>query len=121
VSAAVEANEERLEAIWEQLAVPWAENEERLVETGAIAVFVRKRGHWYHLKDRGEAVARARALGAPSDWLAVAERVVREEGFNVNQSGVVFVQVVEGRDLGSLVLRLADCAERVRSALLDAA
>ncbi len=118
---ALEPNEQWLEAIWEQLAAPWAENEERVIETGAIAVFVRKRGHWYHLKDRGHAVAQARELGAPNDWLAVAERMVGEEGFNVNQSGVVFVQVVEGRDLGSLVLRLADCAERMQAALLDAA
>jgi hypothetical protein len=45
---------------------------------------------------------------------------VAEEGFNVNGSGVVFVSVTEGRDLASILLRLSDCAERVRAALLDA-
>jgi len=65
-------------------------------------------------------VARARALGAPDDWFEAAERIVAEEGFNVNGSGVVFVSVTEGRDLASILLRLSDCAERVRAALLDA-
>ena len=90
-------------------------------QSGAIAIAVEKRVHWYHLKDRGEAVARARALGAPGDWLTIAERVVAEEGFNVNRSGVVFVSVTDGRDVASIVLRLSDCAERVQAALLDTA
>ncbi len=92
-----------------------------MVETDAIPIVVQKRGHWYHLKDRGEAVAQARALGASSDWLAIAERVVDEDALNVNRSGVVFVSAVEGRDVASLVLRLSDCAARVQAALLDAA
>ena len=110
---------QRLDAIKEQLAPPWTENEERVIATGAIPIAVQKRGHWYHLKDRGEAVARARALGAPDDWLDAAERLVAEEGFNVNRSGIVLVSAVEGRDVASLVLRLSDCAERVQAALLD--
>ena len=92
-----------------------------MIETGAIPIAVQKRGHWYHLKDRGEAIARARTVGAPGDWLAVAERIVAEEGFNVNRSGVVFVSLTEGRDVGGMLLRLSDCAERVQTALLDAA
>ena len=111
----------RLDAIREQLAPPWTENEERVVEIGTIPILVQKRGHWYHLKDGGEAVARARALGAPSDWLTIAERVVDEDALNVNRSGVVFVSAVEGRDVASLVLCVADCAERVQAAMLDAA
>jgi hypothetical protein len=80
---------------------------------------VRKRGHWYHLDDLGEAVSRAREVGAPGDWLRIAEDVVAREGFNVNRRGVVFVSAVEGRDLVSLTMRLADCAESVHAALLD--
>jgi hypothetical protein len=38
----------------------------------------------------------------------------------VNRSGVVFVQAFDGRDVARYILRLADCAERVQSALLDA-
>jgi hypothetical protein len=34
--------------------------------------------------------------GKPSGWFPVAERVVVEEGLNVNRAGVVFVPVVEG-------------------------
>jgi hypothetical protein len=52
---AVETTERRLESIREQLAPPWTDNEERVVETGAIPIAVEKRGHWYHLEDRGEA------------------------------------------------------------------
>jgi hypothetical protein len=112
---------ERLERAWQRLAPPWAEDEERVLEARTFAIAIRKRGHWYHLDDRGGAVARARALGAPSDWLAIAEQVVRQEGFNVNRRGVVFVSAVEGRDLASLAVRLAHSAEAVHAALLDAA
>jgi hypothetical protein len=117
----VTAATQRTDAISAQLAAPWAEGEKRVVETGAIPIVVHKRGRWFDLKDGGEAIAQARAAGAPEDWLAVAERVVAEEGFNVNRSGVVFVSVVEGRDLAGILLRLSDCAERVQAALLDAA
>jgi hypothetical protein len=117
----VETTERRLESIREQLAPPWTENEERVVETAAIPIAVEKRGHLYHLKDRGEAIARARTVDTPGDWLAIAERVVAGEGFNVNRRGVVFVSVTEGRDVANILLRLSDCAERVQAALLDAA
>jgi hypothetical protein len=117
---AVETTQRRLE-IKEQLEPPLTESEERVVETGAIPIAVERRGHWYHLKDRGEAIARTREFGASGDWLAIAERVVSEEGFNVNRSGVVFVAVTEGRDVAGILLRLSDCAERVQAALLDAA
>jgi hypothetical protein len=115
----VETTEHRLDAIREQLATPLAEGELRMIETGAIPISVHKRGIRYDLDDRGEAVARARAVGAPSAWLEVAERVVDEEGFNVNRRGVVFVQTFERRDVASYILRLSDCAERVQAALLD--
>jgi hypothetical protein len=103
----------------EQLAPPWADREERVVEAGRFPISIRKRGHWYHLDDGGEAVARARSLGASGDWLSVAERVVAQEGFNVNRRGVVFVSAVEGRDLATLTERLGACAEAVHAALLD--
>jgi hypothetical protein len=117
----VESAEERLEAVRARLAPPWAENEERVVEARAFAVFVRKRGHRYDLDDAGEAVASARSLGATGDWLRVAEDVVVEEGFNVNRRGAIFVPAVEGRDLASLAVRLGACAEAVQAALLETA
>jgi hypothetical protein len=118
---AVDATRERLDAITAQLAGPWAESEERVVDTGSIPIVVHKRGRRYDLDDRGEAVARARALGAPREWLPIAEDVVDASGFNVNRRGVVFVPVVEGRDIPRLVARLSECAEAVLSALLDEA
>jgi hypothetical protein len=117
----VDAAQERLQAIRDQLAPPWPESEERTIDTGSMQIVVRRRGHRYYLDDRGASVARARALGASGDWLGIAEDVVAQEGFNVNRTGVVFVSAVEGRrDLASLTVRLADCAESVHAALLDA-
>jgi hypothetical protein len=66
-------------------------------------------------------VAKARAVGAPGRWLEVAERVMAVEGFNVNRRGVVFVDVVEGRDLVQLVLRLGECAYAVHGELVESA
>ncbi len=113
--------EDRLDAARSGLAHPWAEREERTVEAGAFPITVRKRGNRYDLDDGGKAIAKARALGVPTDWLPIAEDVVAREGFNVNRRGVIFVPVVEGRDLASLSVRLAECAEFVHAALLDAA
>jgi hypothetical protein len=118
---AVEAAE-RLERIREQLDPPLARDEERTLETGSVPIVVRRRADRYYLDDQGMSVSEARALGAPSDWLRVAEEVVAQEGFNVNRRGVVFVTIVHGRrDVASIALRLADCAEDVRRALLDTA
>jgi hypothetical protein len=117
----VETEQARLQAVREQLAPPWEEGEERTIDTGSGPIVVRKRGHWYHLDDGGEAVSRARELGAPGDWLRIAEEVLAREGFNVNRRGVVFVSAVEGRDIASLAVRLADCAESVHAGLIDAA
>jgi hypothetical protein len=110
----------RLERIRRQLDPPLHRDEERTLETGGVPIFVRRRADRYYLDDRGVAVSEARALGAPSDWLRVAEEVVAQEGFNVNRRGVVFVTIVFARrDVAGIVLRLADCAEAVRAALLD--
>jgi hypothetical protein len=122
----MEATADRIDAIRQQLAPPWTESEERVVETGAIPILVKKRGRWYHLGDGGEAIARARATGdAPRNWLEVAERIVAEEGFNVNRSGVVFVEAVDHPEFAAkvapMVLRLSESAQAVQFALLDAA
>jgi hypothetical protein len=120
----------RVDQISEQLDDPqtWGEYGERAVETGAVyadgepvTIHVRKRGWRYELDDRGDAVDKAHRLGASRRWLEVAERLVAEEGFNVNRRGVVFVEVIEGRDLAELVARLGDCAFAVHSALLETA
>jgi len=114
----------------EQLGDPreWGERGERLIETthvyaddDPVRVMVRKRGRRYGLDDRGEAVAKARRIGARSDWLEVAEHPVALAGFNVNRRGVVFVDVVEGRDLVQLVQRLAACAFAVHAELVESA
>ena len=104
----------------------WGERSERVVtreltyaDGERVRIVVRKRGWRYDLDDRGDAVAKAAALGVPRDWLERAEAVVAEEGFNVNRSGVVFVPAVEGRDLADLAFRLADCAYAVHMALLE--
>jgi hypothetical protein len=111
---------ERLERIREQLDPPLAKDEERTLETGSVPIAVRRRANRYYLDDRGASVAEARALGAPADWLSIAEDVVAQEGFNVNRRGVVFVTIVRA-DPAEVALRLADTAAAVREALLDAA
>jgi hypothetical protein len=102
------------------------ERSERVVEPGPVfgdgepvRIYIRQRERRIDLDDGGVAWTKAGASGREA--LEAAERVVAEEGFNVNRSGVVFVSVVEGRDLAGILLRLADCAERVQAALLDAA
>jgi hypothetical protein len=45
--------------------------------------------------------------------------VVAEEGFNVNRRGVVFVPVIEGRDIDELASRLAETSVAVYAALLE--
>ncbi len=110
----------RLQHIREQLDPRLARDEERTLETGSVPIVVRRRADRYYLDDRGVSVSEARALGAPSDWLRVAEEVVVQEGFNVNRRGVVFVTIVHGRrEVASIPLRLVDCADAVRAALLD--
>lgn len=80
-----------------------------------VRIRVRKRGRRYDLSDDGAAVGRA---GRPAGWFAEVDRLVAEEGFNVNRRGVVFVPAVEGRDIAALVLRLAETSRSVYVALL---
>lgn len=83
-----------------------------------VRVFLRRRGHRWDFGDGGRAVELA---GKPDGWLPVAERVVAEEGMNVNRAGVVFVPVVErpGRDLAALALRLGDVSHTVFAELVE--
>jgi hypothetical protein len=85
---------------------------------GPVLVRIRKREHRYHLDDDGNA---ARLSGAPDirDWLRVAEGAVEEESMNINRRGVVFVQVVEGRDLAKPAGQVARASLAVYTALLE--
>ncbi len=116
-----DATVDRLETI----RAAWGETGEAVLDTGLsyggdgpVKILLRKRGHRYDLDDRGVAT---RMAGKPPRWLETAERVVRAQGFNVNRAGVVFVPAVEGRDLASLALRLADISLAVYDELLELA
>jgi hypothetical protein len=122
------ATHERLRAIRASLDAvreSWGETGEATLDTGQsylegepTQIFIRKRGRRYDLDDRGRA---AQLAGTPSGWFPVAERVVVEEGFNVNRARVVFVPAVEGRDLALLALRLANTSRAVFTELLELA
>jgi len=81
-----------------------------------VALRIRRRGRRIDVDDGGRAVALA---GKPPGWLPVAEEVVANEGFNVNRAGVVFVPLVEGRDVEAIAARLADCSVAVYAELLE--
>jgi hypothetical protein len=101
----------------------WGETGELVLETAfsygdePVRIRVRKRGRRYDLSDDGAGVRKAGAAGR--GWLETAERVVADEGMNVNRRGVVFVPAVEGRDLAALAARLAETSLAVHAALLD--
>ena len=88
----------------------------RYREGEPVRVRERRREHWVELDDEGRAVELA---GKPPGWFEVAERVVAEEGMNVNRVGRVFVRVHERRDLDDLTRRLAGSSLAVYEALLD--
>jgi hypothetical protein len=88
----------------------------RYREGEPVRVRERRREHWVELDDEGRAVELA---GKPPGWLEVAERVVAEEGMNVNRAGRVFVQVHERRDIEDLTRRLAESSLAVYETLLD--
>jgi hypothetical protein len=79
-----------------------------------VRIRVRKRGRRIDITDDGAAVRKA-GVGA---WREAAERTVELEGFNVNRAGVVFVPVVEGRDITDLAQRLAATSLAVYGELL---
>jgi hypothetical protein len=81
-----------------------------------VRVRERRREHWVELDDEGRAVDLA---GRPPGWLEVAQRVVVEEGLNVNRAGRVFVRVHERRDIADLTRRIAESSLAAYEALLD--
>ena len=81
-----------------------------------VRIAIRRRGRRYDLSDDGAAIAHA---GRPPGWLAAMNRVVEADGFNVNRRGVVFVPVVEGRDITSLALRLGATSRACYLAVLE--
>ena len=83
-----------------------------------VRVRVRKRDRRYDVDDDGEAV---RSAERPVGWYATAEEVVRDDALNVNRRGVVFVPVVEGRDVAALALRVAETSARLYGELLELA
>jgi hypothetical protein len=96
---------------------------ERVLDAGVryrehepVRIRERRRAHWVELDDEGRAVE---LTGRPAGWLPVAERVVAEEGMNVNRAGRVFVTVHERRDIDDLRRRLAESSLAVHEALLD--
>ncbi|HEV8250288.1 MAG TPA: hypothetical protein VGQ15_09975 [Gaiellaceae bacterium] len=88
----------------------------RYREGEPVRVRVRQREQWVELDDDGRAVELA---GKPRGWLEIADRVVAQEGMNVNRAGRVFVTVHESRDLEDLERRLAESSLAVYEALLD--
>ncbi|MGH3036803.1 MAG: hypothetical protein ACRDMU_06435 [Gaiellaceae bacterium] len=103
----------------------WGDSGEAVLDTGRdyvpgepVEVVARKRGRRWDFGDGGRAV---RLAGKPAGWLGVAERVVAEEGMNVNRAGVVFVPAFERscRDLAALALRLGDVSHAVHAELLE--
>jgi hypothetical protein len=83
-----------------------------------VVVRVRQRGRRIDIDDDGAALARARAVGATVRWLDVARRVVAADDLNVNRRGVIFVPVVEGRDIDELAARVARASRALESELL---
>ena len=81
-----------------------------------VEVRVRHREQWVELDDEGRAVELA---GKPRGWREIADRVVAEEGMNVNRAGRIFVTVHERRDIEDLERRLAESSLAVYEALLD--
>ena len=78
-----------------------------------VEILVRKRQHRYLLSDRGRATEKA---GKPPGWREPAAWAA--EPMNVDRQGAVFVPAVEGRELESLLVRLADASRAVHEALL---
>jgi hypothetical protein len=125
-AAAGETRASRIEQVHAALAdarAKWGDSGLVILDAGIsfgdaepVQIRVRKRGRRYDIDDAGRAVAKA---GKARGWLEAAERVVAEEGFNVNRAGVIFVPAFEGSDHASLAVRLADCCLAVYEELLE--
>ena len=85
-----------------------------------VEIRVRQRGRRIDVDDGGATVRRA---GEPRGWLETARAVVAEPefSFNVNRAGVVYVPLVEGRDVDEVATRLACACAALYGELLDLA
>jgi hypothetical protein len=81
-----------------------------------VLIRIRRRGRRYDLSDDGNAVSLS---NKPPGWLDSVQHVVAAEAFNVNRRGVIFVPVVEGRDIAELVSRLALTSRTAYLTLLE--
>ena len=81
-----------------------------------VRVRVRWRERRCRLDDGGAAVERT---GRPPTWAETADRVVAEQGLNVSRAGVVFVDVVAGRDIDALIAKVAATSVAVHDAILE--
>ena len=124
VDAARAARIERTRAAIETARAGWGDDGEVRLDTGVafgdgepIHVLVRKRGRRYDLSDEGAAVRKAGA--SAGRWLETAERVADAHALNVNRRGVVFVPAVEGRDLATLAIQVAETSLALYGELLE--
>jgi len=92
----------------------------RYADGDPVEIRVRQRGRRIDVDDAGATVLKA---GKPRGWFEVAQEVVAEPGFsfNVNRAGVVFVPLVEGRDVDEVAARLARACAALYGELLDLA
>ena len=92
----------------------------RYADGAPVEIRVRQRGRRIDVDDAGATVRRA---GKPPGWLETAQAVVAqpEFSFNVNRAGVVFVPLVEGRDVDEVAGRLARACSALYGELLDLA
>jgi hypothetical protein len=92
----------------------------RYADGEPVEIRVRQRGRRIDVDDAGVTVRRA---GRPRGWFETAQAVVAEPefSFNVNRAGVVFVPLVEGRDVDEVATRLARACAALYGELLDLA
>ena len=117
---AIRAEFERALASWGDTGSVTLDSGRRFPDGEPLLVRIRKREVRYDIDDDGIAVRKA---GKPSGWRDVAERVVEEDGLNINRAGVVFVTGFERRrgDVPALAFRVAERSLAVYEALLDVA
>jgi hypothetical protein len=92
----------------------------RYADGAPVEIRVRQRGRRIDVDDAGVTVRKA---GRPRGWFETAQALVAEPGFsfNVNRAGVVFVPLVEGRDVDEVATRLARACVALYGELLDLA
>ena len=83
---------------------------------GPVQVRVRLRDQRYDLDDGGGAV---RLAGKPDGWLETGQRLMVVHGMSIDDDGLVFTHGVDGRNLPSMVLSVADTSLALHRALLE--